>query len=295
MAVSSAPPTYRQIMAFLAVARAGSMSDAALSLDISQPAVSKHISALEQKVGLLFERRRGSRLHLTSAGRGLHARCDEILRNMRELSGNVEDARLTNAPIRIGAGEYLFFVVQQAIADFAKHNRDVQLELKLISSEDDGLRDLGNGVIDLFALTRSARPQGLASDLMRSVYLNVYASDDLVERVGLDELRACPPMVLPREASPQEGMVLALLSKLGIKNHTATHRVEYLRTAYAMCEQGLGAALLFDADASSDIACGKLVPLATKSIESYRCCFLGSGALERPLARDFAHVILAAG
>ena len=294
MDVDFAPPTYRQIRAFMAVARLGSMSDAAHSLDISQPAVSKHISALEQKIGLLFERRRGSRLHLTSAGRGLHARCDEILRNMRELSGNVEDARLTNAPIRVGAGEYLFFLAQQAIADFARYHADVQLDLKLVSSEDDGLRELGNGTLDLFALTRSARPQGLASDLMRSVRLNVYASAELVERVGIDEVRVCPPMVLPREASPQEAMVLALLSRLGITHHTAAHRVEYLRTASAMCEQGLGAALLFESDAGPAVAMGKLVPLLPNSIESYRCCFLGSGALERPLARDFAHAILAA-
>jgi len=293
MDASSALPTYRQIKAFLAVARLRSMSDAAALLDISQPAVSKHIQALEQKAGLLFERRRGSRLQLTSAGRSLYARSDEILRTLRELSGNVQDARLTDVPIRIGAGEYLFFLAQQAIAEFAKLNPDVQVELKLIPSEDDGLRELGNNMIDIFALTRAVRPQGLTDDLMRSVWLNVYAATELVERIGLHHMRACPPMVLPKAASPAEGMVLGLLAKYGITSHTAAYRVEYLRTAFAMCEQGLAAAMLFDSDVRASHAGAKLIPLLPESIECYRCCFLGSGALERPLAREFAHMLLA--
>ena len=294
MDANSGLPTYRQIKAFLAVARLRSMSNAAASLDISQPAVSKHIQALEQKVGLLFERRRGSRLQLTSVGRSLYSRSDEILQTLRDLGGSVRDARLAELPVRIGTGEYLFFIAQRAIADFVKMHPDAQVELKLISSEDAGLRELGNGTIDMFALTRAVRPQGLANDLMRSAWMNVYAAGDLVERVGLEELRASPPMVLPKEASPAEGMIIGLLAKHGVRRHTAAYRVEYLRTALALCEQGLGAAMLFDSDARAPQMSTKLIPLLPAPIECYRCCFLGSGALERPLAREFASLVLSA-
>ncbi len=61
--------TLSQISCFLAVAECGSFSRAAEKLSISQPAVSKQISALEEEYGFaLFERGRGGAV-LTGAGR----------------------------------------------------------------------------------------------------------------------------------------------------------------------------------------------------------------------------------
>lgn len=63
--------THQEIEVFLAVVRMGSISAAAQALYITQPAVSRHIRALEQELGcLLLERGRGRRqVELTEQGR----------------------------------------------------------------------------------------------------------------------------------------------------------------------------------------------------------------------------------
>jgi len=89
---------------FHAVAQAGGFSRAAARLHISQPAVSKAVSELEDRLGMtLLERGRGS-LRLTEAGAILMTRAGEILAierqaedEMRALSG------LHSGSLRIGA------------------------------------------------------------------------------------------------------------------------------------------------------------------------------------------------
>ena len=63
---------FRQVEAFKAVFECGSMTMAGERLNISQPAVSKLIAALERRIGFgLFDRRAG-RLQATVEGRLLY-------------------------------------------------------------------------------------------------------------------------------------------------------------------------------------------------------------------------------
>lgn len=61
----------KQLRAFCHAARLESMSKAAERLDITQPAVSQHIRALEREFATTFFERRGPRIALTPAGTGL--------------------------------------------------------------------------------------------------------------------------------------------------------------------------------------------------------------------------------
>ena len=61
----------KQLRAFCHAARLESMSKAAERLDITQPAVSQHIRALEREFATTFFERRGPRIALTPAGAGL--------------------------------------------------------------------------------------------------------------------------------------------------------------------------------------------------------------------------------
>ena len=58
-----------RLKVFITAARTLSFTRAAGQLDISQPAVSKHVAELETRYGLQLFTRRGSRLELTDAGR----------------------------------------------------------------------------------------------------------------------------------------------------------------------------------------------------------------------------------
>lgn len=94
-----------QLKTFVAVAREGSITRASQRLHLSQPAVSAHIKALEEELGLdLFERtQRGMRL--TSDGQRLLAKAEQALGAHQALM--VEASRIKGRPhgkLRLGAG-----------------------------------------------------------------------------------------------------------------------------------------------------------------------------------------------
>lgn len=87
------PVSYRHVRCFLEVARLQSVQQAADALAISQPAVSKTLRELEERVGAGLFERGGRRLRLTPAGRVFqkHAGLSltELDRGIRAISGPV--------------------------------------------------------------------------------------------------------------------------------------------------------------------------------------------------------------
>lgn len=86
----------RQIRAFHAVMVNGSLTAAAASLHLSQPAVSKHLSSLEHATGLtLFTRQHGSALTPTREGGEFFKAVEGILTGLVYLSDAADDIRLS--------------------------------------------------------------------------------------------------------------------------------------------------------------------------------------------------------
>jgi len=79
----------RHLECFARVAELGSINKAAANLHLSQPALSRHIAALEHEMGTqLFTRSRGG-VHLTDAGRLLSERVHPLLRQFTILKEQV--------------------------------------------------------------------------------------------------------------------------------------------------------------------------------------------------------------
>ena len=74
-----------QIKSFVAVARYGKFSQAAIELDLTQPTVSHAIATLENDLGvqLLFRSKKG--VTLTPAGENILAHCDRLLQSMEDI------------------------------------------------------------------------------------------------------------------------------------------------------------------------------------------------------------------
>ena len=74
-----------QIKSFVAVARYGKFSQAAIELDLTQPTVSHAISTLENDLGvqLLFRSKKG--VNLTPAGESILAHCDRLLQSIEDI------------------------------------------------------------------------------------------------------------------------------------------------------------------------------------------------------------------
>jgi DNA-binding transcriptional LysR family regulator len=94
-----------QLKTFVAVAREGSITRAAELLHLSQPAVSAHIKAIEDALGLLLFERAPRGMILTSDGQRLLAKAEQTLGAHRELMAEATriKGQLTGK-LRLGAG-----------------------------------------------------------------------------------------------------------------------------------------------------------------------------------------------
>lgn len=84
--------TPRQLKYFVEIARTRSITTAASSLHIAQPALSHHIAAMEQELGVVLLERHARGVTLTPEGQRLLDRAASILRQMERLRDDVRDA-----------------------------------------------------------------------------------------------------------------------------------------------------------------------------------------------------------
>lgn len=141
----------RNMIAFLAVARAGNLTEASEQLFLTQPTLSKRIANLETEFGAqLFQReRRGMRL--TDIGKVFFRRAVRIeaeYRQCREEVTSIASAGLSL--LRVGAGP-LFHLnwAAKLFAELRSEYRDLKLELLTDRSVGNGTR-LMEGEIDVY-------------------------------------------------------------------------------------------------------------------------------------------------
>jgi len=122
---------YRQLQAFNAFMQYGSVSKAAQQLNISQPAVSRLLTALEQRAGFrLFDRKRNS-LAATDEARVFHKTVIRSFISLQEIENQakaiankqVGSINIVSQPIYVST--YLLDVV----ADFKKRHPNVEITL----------------------------------------------------------------------------------------------------------------------------------------------------------------------
>lgn len=99
----------RPLRFFAAIVDQGGLGKAAERLNISQPALSAALKALEEELGVsLFERLKGRRgLRLTSEGRHFYAQVTGILNSYDIAKAELRDLPLSRERLRIGALETL--------------------------------------------------------------------------------------------------------------------------------------------------------------------------------------------
>lgn len=83
----------KQLKYFHAVARTGSFSQAAVTLSVVQPALSRQISRLEEEMGARLFYRNGRGVELTAAGRRLLDTTDEVLGALASVKSEIAGAQ----------------------------------------------------------------------------------------------------------------------------------------------------------------------------------------------------------
>lgn len=131
----------RQLRAFAAIADVGGFARAAGRLNVSQPALSRQIHALEAELGVPLFDRIGRRVQLTSEGEDLLRRSRRLLAEADSLG---ERARLLKSGqtgiLRVGATPQ---VIENLLADFLTRYRRRHPGVEVHLVEDGGARLLG--------------------------------------------------------------------------------------------------------------------------------------------------------
>lgn len=95
------------VIVFEAAARRGNFTRAAEELNVSQPAVSRHIRNLEARLEVRLFRRRGNKIELTAMGRKLYAAVRDSLDNIYDVVSEIAEEH-RSGPIKIRSHATIF-------------------------------------------------------------------------------------------------------------------------------------------------------------------------------------------
>lgn len=123
------------------VAKAGSFTHAGESLNLSQSAVSRHISSFEEDLGITLFHRHARGLILTEQGELLFQTSTEIFTKMMAIEGQLSDARdTTDGELSVTLPEFLGTSwLGPHVGDFHRAHAEIELSLLL----DDRIFNLG--------------------------------------------------------------------------------------------------------------------------------------------------------
>src|SRR3982074_890780 len=82
---------FRYLRTFLALAHFGNFSETGRQVGLSQPAVSRHVPAVGDALGVRLFERLGRRAVLTSAGQALRTRLETLMREAESLPRVIRD------------------------------------------------------------------------------------------------------------------------------------------------------------------------------------------------------------
>lgn len=236
------------LSAFVEVAESGSFTQAAATLHLSQPAISKRITALEEQIGQPLFDRVGRRINLTDAGRTL-------LPYARKVLQDIEDGRRALAQLHdeiggrlsIGTSHHIgLHRLPPVLGAYTQRYPHVDLDIHFMDSEV-ACEAVVAGKLELGIVT-------LPTELPAQLQQRIVWHDPLVVVAGAqhalalrDDVRlrelADHPAVLPDAATYTHRIITAELRAQGVAPRVRL-ATNYLETLKMLASIGLGWSVL---------------------------------------------------
>ena len=230
----------RQLRMFREVVDAGSISEAARRMNLSQPPLSYHMKMLEQELGVTLFLRGKKNIELTSAGTLLYERAQTMLSLERAVSREVSKEG-TKKTLRIGVTPSTSILLNPVLTRL--HQTEKNLVFEISDATSFTLRErLEKGMLDCALLRSPLRLDGLdVHPLRKESFIAVGNIDDFcVDReITITELSAYPLIIYRRFG--------AFLHN-AFNNQGVSPSIQAVcddaRTALSMAQSGIGLALL---------------------------------------------------
>lgn len=168
---------------FHSVAEAGSFTHAGETLKLSQSAVSRHISALEETLGVSLFHRHARGLILTEQGELLHKTSRDIFSKLAMIEGRLHDTKdQPEGTISVTVAEFIgSFWLAPKLAEFHKEYPAIQLTLLL----EDRVLNLGMREADAAIRLYKPEQQDLIQRHIASINFSVCVSKNYKHEKGL--------------------------------------------------------------------------------------------------------------
>lgn len=266
--------TLRQLEAFVAVARQGSVSRAAQSLSLSQSAVSMSVNDLEKQFDARLFDRRGKRLQLNELGYLLLPRAQALLDQGQEIESLLQGEGEAG-PLRLGAtltiGNYLAPLLLgqflEGLPDRARGKAHLE-----VHNTDTIIRQVANFELDLGLIEGVCQHPDLEVTPWIEDELAVFAGPDhpLAGRtdITLDDLLAASWILREQGSGTRQSLVAALGYRLPeLKVALELEHTEAIKRAV---EAGLGLGCISRLALKEAFRRGSLVELASPGLNLKR-------------------------
>lgn len=256
--------TLRQIEVFVEAAKDQNFRRTADRLNISQPAISRHIRLLEQYAGgHLFLRARGSNARLSALGEKMLGEARAILRSAQQVGTSFEREG-TELTVRIAAGNYLLdHWIRPNVRRLIGADHALNLEFVQAPQHEELLRLLRAGEVDCAFYTGEVQDlPGLEFVGLRETSVGLYAAPARAASVRrVPEDLATLPFVLSNRGTPSEAWQLANLRGIGVTPVRVAARSQFMEVIIDHVVDGQGVGLIFDDDARPHVDRGRMVRL----------------------------------
>jgi DNA-binding transcriptional LysR family regulator len=257
------------LQAFISVAEAGSFSSAAEQLELTQPAVSKRISALEKTLDTKLFDRIGKNIGLTEAGELLLPRAKRILGDVRETETVVHNlSNRVTGELELATSHHIgLHRLPPVLKKFSNRYREVALNISFLGSEVAHEQVLqGNIELAVITLAEEETPRIQSRAIWNDPLFFVVAGDHPLAHkrgVGLEEIQN-HPAILPEEETVTRRIINDLFDEHACKLRVSM-ATNYLETIKMMVSIGLGWSVL-----PESLIDKKLKKLSVKNIKLKR-------------------------
>lgn len=245
------------------VVQLGGVGRAADQLMVAQPVVSSHIRSLEQRLGTKLFYRDGRQLHLTEAGRLVHAWAEDLLTRTRELdrhlsslSDGVGGAVHFGASMSVGS-----YVLPGVLTEFQTRYPDADLRLS-ISDTEHAVEDTRAGVFDFAVVVTDDAPELPGMDCEQVgqdeiVLVAAPGSPPTGSRIGLDALSTLPFIEAPAGII-RRTFVDKQLRERGVTERNIVLQLGHPEAMKRAARTGIGVTLVFRTAAQEELDRGQL-------------------------------------
>ncbi|RMI31375.1 LysR family transcriptional regulator [Nocardia stercoris] len=287
-------PTLRALECLVAVLDAGSITDAAVVLHMSQPALSHQLAALEREIGAPLLERLPRGVRATTIGRAVEADARAALDAVTRMVGAGRAAARGEAGrIRLACAESLTVsLLAPVLRAWRRRAPHIEVLVAEATSADALAHAVESGQADLAVGPQPTRWTGASAAIGLEEVVAVLPADHPLsrhDRLAFDDLRDQPIVHYHRD-NGLSGWLDSEAARHGV-TLTAIMRTRQAATAAQLAAAGLGIALV------PTTALGTAVPADLKHFEPALTrellCLLG--APTDPLVRRFAADLTARG